>query len=316
MAKATDSRVYKYVAGSPGKHQMADSRALLPWGTVRVHTPAGDRIVHAVSEAKAKGGSAAVREAVARREGAVSTAPFTGTSVWASSIVLAQVLNSAVASSWWPGQRVIELGAGVGVPGMVAAVLGCREAVLTDQYTHLLEANLAANFSGAERGTVRAARLTWGESSEIAAVSPPFDLILCSDVMVPWFESTWRDLCDTIAALSHSSTVVIWAFERRDAGNDCELFHFMRQLGFTEVCDLSTDPAILAGLHPSIRGEMRRRVPADACGAPDSTTRLPMGGALRAALSDGISLFCLSQTPRAAHAVWAIGGAGARRHKL
>ena len=172
----------------------------LPWGTVRVSTRAGDRVVEAISEARAKRSSAAVREAVAQREAAADSAPFTGTSVWASSIALAHVLDEAVAPAWWPRQRVIELGAGIGLPGMVAAALGCREALLTDQYTHLLEANVEANFgsssasqgqSPATRVSVQAAALTWGDSAEIAATAPPYDLILCADIMVPWFDWTW-----------------------------------------------------------------------------------------------------------------------------
>jgi hypothetical protein len=88
---------------------------------------------------------------------------------------------------------------------------------------------------------------------------------------------------------------VLWAFERRDAGDDCELFDLMRQRGFTSVRDLSTEPAILAALPPPFRREMRGRTDADGSGDADATTSLPMDEAARAVYSDGISLFSLTR---------------------
>ena len=292
--------------GTVQRAPMAAER--LPWGSVRLTSGgSASRVITAASEGRAKSTSAAVRAAVAQREkasdsavasGGIKRAPFTGTSVWEASILLAHVLDRAVSRTWWADQRVVELGAGAGLPGMAAAALGCRETVVTDQFAHLLDANLALNFPGGSGG-IRAAPLTWGDTTEIAScrAGGAFDVVLCADIMVPWFDTSWSTLCDTIDALSHLSTVVLWALERRDAGDDVHLFNLMRQRGFTSIRDLSADSFILDVLPAGLRSAMRPRILGRGLGenAADSTTTEPMDETVRDACGDGLSLLCLTR---------------------
>lgn len=87
------------------------------------------------------------------------------------------------------GRRVLELGSGTGLGGIVAASLGA-DVTLTDLPPVLgnLEANLDLNQGGvrAAGGSLAAAALPWGDAAaiaDVAAAGRPFDLIIASDVV-------------------------------------------------------------------------------------------------------------------------------------
>jgi predicted nicotinamide N-methyase len=123
---------------------MGSSLVGVPWGSVR----AGGRLVAVRSEASAKRATPALRRVAEAR--LADGVPFTGGSVWESAVVLAHFLASHTCGTpeWWRQKRVLELGAGCGLAGLVAAALGAREVVLTDRVTYMLGANADANFGG------------------------------------------------------------------------------------------------------------------------------------------------------------------------
>ena len=90
-------------------------------------------------------------------------------------------------SEFWKGKRVVELGAGCGLAGLVAAGLGAEEVLLTDQHIALLEHNAAKNAAVTTPAAVKVQQLRWGDVSAAAAAlgSPPrpFDVVLGADVL-------------------------------------------------------------------------------------------------------------------------------------
>lgn len=100
-----------------------------------------------------------------------------GVMLWPASIALAHDLVERRAEL--AGKRVLELGAGTGVPGIVAASLGAR-VLQTDRNEvalHVCEMN-------AERNGVSAIELRCAEwESFTAAIGRSFDVILGSDVL-------------------------------------------------------------------------------------------------------------------------------------
>ena len=173
---------------------------------------------------------------------------WTGGNIWESSEVLSRLLCLRP-RSWWDDKRVLELGAGCGLVGLTALALGAPEVTLTDQVLYMARQNLIANFGAdalvdhdwqrpspdaateallqAKRDRAAAAadnesppplhatgravlrNLYWGDSTDIADASPPFDLILGSDLM--YHSSDLLTLADTIAALTAPGTEVLWA---------------------------------------------------------------------------------------------------------
>lgn len=95
--------------------------------------------------------------------------------MWPSSIALARALGGRALG----GRRVLELGCGLGLPSVVAALAGAR--VLATDWSAAAVAfatrNAAAN--GAE---LRAERVAWSAPGPLLA-DAPWDLVLASDVL-------------------------------------------------------------------------------------------------------------------------------------
>ncbi|BGP00197.1 hypothetical protein RTG_01970 [Rhodotorula toruloides ATCC 204091] len=118
--------------------------------------------------------------------------------VWNASLRMADAL--AEGRLRVEGEQVIELGAGAGIPGLVAARMGASRVVLSDYDDPLLIANLRDNISlafsdsPAARERIRAVGHSWGERDSLEAVlaanSPstsPFPHILLADTL--WYSS-------------------------------------------------------------------------------------------------------------------------------
>jgi predicted nicotinamide N-methyase len=95
--------------------------------------------------------------------------------VWPSSIALAR----AVSARTLGGRRVLELGCGLGLPSVVAALGGAR--VLATDWS--AEAVRAAARNAEANGTALATgRVAWDEPGPLLA-GAPWDLVLASDVL-------------------------------------------------------------------------------------------------------------------------------------
>ena len=110
---------------------------------------------------------------------------------------------------WIRGKRVVELGAGTGMLGIVAARLGAASVVLTDAPSELalLRHNAQrANETRAETCETSVAPLAWGDSRAIADLAPPFDVVLCSDVLYQNPPEAQTALAATMAELMTTPT--------------------------------------------------------------------------------------------------------------
>jgi len=103
------------------------------------------------------------------------------------------------------GKKCIELGAGIGIVGMVAAALGAECVIVTDlpEAQPLLERNAAlARARSAAVCSVSAASLPWGDGASIDAVGRgEFDVVLAADVLIGGWAHTHGALAETMRAL-------------------------------------------------------------------------------------------------------------------
>ena len=190
-----------------------------------------------------------------------SGAAWAGTTIWPASVLLAEVLLQLRASPYGPlrGRSVIELGAGVGVPGFVAARLGARVTVTEQaQLLRLLEKNGAKNF-GAAPPLVQ--HLDWSAASARALVDrlrarhpeqlsaagaagdaggAGFDLVIASDVVYePLYGDSWVPLAETLEALlrppagrePQGAPVALVSCERRNHDGIGAFLGRLRELG-------------------------------------------------------------------------------------
>lgn len=166
---------------------------------------------------------------------------WTGGSIWESGQVLAQLLSAEPERV--RGKRVLELGTGCGLVGLVAGALGAREVVLTDQVLFMAAANLAANVSAMPEARLRfrLERLQWGDIAATVALKPPFEVLLGSDIM--YHEEHHRALADTIAELSTIGTVVLWVTPDWCIEEPTELQTRLADYGF-ESREISGEPVV------------------------------------------------------------------------
>lgn len=117
------------------------------------------------------------------------------------------------------GKRLIELGAGVGVPGMAAHILGAK--VLLTEQAHVIDLirwNATTHF--ADEG-LESAELDWYETGS-GPLASTFDFILaCDCIYEPLYGESWKALLQQMIALSNEDTrVLVSAEERTNDGVD------------------------------------------------------------------------------------------------
>nr|XP_020446511.1 protein-lysine methyltransferase METTL21D [Monopterus albus] len=144
-----------------------------------------------------------------------------GCVVWDAAIVLARYLETkqfydpSSGVNVWAGRRVVELGAGTGVVGLMAATLGAQVTVtdLEDLQT-LLKVNIQENQTLISSGSVTAKILKWGE--DVSEFMPPPHYILMADCI--YYEQSVVPLVDSLKLLSGPETCIICCYEERTEG--------------------------------------------------------------------------------------------------
>mmetsp|Transcript_38 Transcript_38/g.122 ORF Transcript_38/g.122 Transcript_38/m.122 type:complete len:267 (+) Transcript_38:338-1138(+) len=144
----------------------------------------------------------------------------TGAAVWRAGEFLASTL--AANPSLVRGKRVIELGCGTGLCGLVAARLGASYVLLTDgsdSVAQRAKRNIELNRDSDGRGLalgenmISARKLMWGALLE-EELRGKFDVVLASDVL--YFTGAWRPLGETVHELLTASGHLIIS----EAGHD------------------------------------------------------------------------------------------------
>ena len=116
----------------------------------------------------------------------------TGAAVWTAGTALATFLTTLDGVQALRGKRVIELGCGTGLCGIVAARLGASQVLLTDGNADLLERtrdNVRHNMEQLHP-TIDVEPLQWGGSTWTSRCVAP-EVVLASDVL---YQSAWRPL--------------------------------------------------------------------------------------------------------------------------
>ncbi|KAL3999739.1 glucuronyl/N-acetylglucosaminyl transferase EXT1 [Sarotherodon galilaeus] len=131
--------------------------------------------------------------------------------VWDAAVVMCMYLELGRVEL--KGKKAIELGAGTGLVGIVAALLGAR-VTITDREPALdfLSANVKANLPPDSQQSVVVSELTWGEGLERYPAGG-FDVVLGADIV--YLEDTFLPLLETLEHLSSDATVVLLACKLR-----------------------------------------------------------------------------------------------------
>ncbi|XP_053103563.1 protein N-lysine methyltransferase METTL21D isoform X2 [Hemicordylus capensis] len=195
-----------------------------------------------------RGGRGGERLRLAQR-----SAGGTGSVVWDAALVLARFLEksaaaeeeelegeAAAAAAPGPGRRrllplrrkaVLELGAGPGLVGLMAACLGANVTVTDlEEVQDLIEMNIENN-QHLLTGSIRAKVLKWGE--EVTDFLPAPDYILMADCI--YYEESLEPLLKTLKDLAGPETRILCCYEERTLGKNPEVekrFFELLQRGF------------------------------------------------------------------------------------
>ncbi|XP_029972314.1 protein N-lysine methyltransferase METTL21D [Salarias fasciatus] len=149
-----------------------------------------------------------------------------GCVVWDAAIVLAKYLETAefydpaAGVNAWSASSVLELGAGTGAAGLMAAALGGRVTVTDlEDLQPLLRANIGENQALVTSGSVTAKVLKWGEDVSEFLPSPRF--VLMADCI--YYEQSVVPLVETLKLLSGPETCIICCYEQRTEGGNPEV---------------------------------------------------------------------------------------------
>lgn len=136
--------------------------------------------------------------------------------VWEAGACLAEYLIQH--SNCVRGRRVIELGAGVGLTGLIAAAIGAESVHMTD-YTDATLENLSYNVSinnkwledrGIDTDVVSVGNLEWGEYAEHDCCSHPAEVLIAADVV--YTVECIPDLVATVSKFLSSGSAKVAVF--------------------------------------------------------------------------------------------------------
>ncbi|XP_063093434.1 protein N-lysine methyltransferase METTL21A isoform X2 [Cavia porcellus] len=151
--------------------------------------------------------------------------------VWDAAVVLSTYLEMGAVEL--RGCTAVELGAGTGLVGIVAALLGAHVTV-TDRKVALefLQSNIQANLPPHIQTNTVVKELTWGQNLE--SFSPgEFDLILGADII--YLEETFKDLLQTLGYLCGDHSVILLACRIRYERDNNFLAMMERQFTFYKL---------------------------------------------------------------------------------
>ncbi|XP_015229443.1 PREDICTED: protein N-lysine methyltransferase METTL21A [Cyprinodon variegatus] len=131
--------------------------------------------------------------------------------VWDAAVVLCMYLELGAVEL--KGRKAIELGAGTGLVGIVAALMGANVTITDRQPAlELLSANVEANLPPESRSSVVVSELTWGQGLQ-RFPQGGFDLVLGADIV--YLEETFPSLLQTLEHLCSENTIVLLACKIR-----------------------------------------------------------------------------------------------------
>ncbi|XP_033097652.1 protein N-lysine methyltransferase METTL21A-like isoform X2 [Anneissia japonica] len=127
--------------------------------------------------------------------------------VWDAAVVLSEYLESSVQAGELrlDGSKLLELGAGTGLVGMMAALLGAK-VTLTDRLEVIdsLTVNVENNFRDGKT-SITVKELEWGKNLE--DFSEKYDFIIGADIV--YIKESFTALLHTLSELSQPNTKVL-----------------------------------------------------------------------------------------------------------
>ena len=160
----------------------------------------------------------------------------TGFKLWDGAYLLARYLESEdFPAGRWRGRRCVELGAGCGLVGIVAWLLGAKVTLtdLEDAIAHTRKCvdKNTSTLKPDDSGEISTQVLLWGD--EPSGLPTPADVILGSDIV--YQPDYLDDLIKTLNDLSGPQTVIYISYKPRGLGEDVFFDKLQKSFSYTTV---------------------------------------------------------------------------------
>eukprot|EP01111_Echinosteliopsis_oligospora_P019537 TRINITY_DN949_c0_g1_i1.p1 TRINITY_DN949_c0_g1~~TRINITY_DN949_c0_g1_i1.p1 ORF type:complete len:204 (+),score=34.27 TRINITY_DN949_c0_g1_i1:81-692(+) len=144
----------------------------------------------------------------------------TGSKVWPSSMVLTRYLQKNRSKFNFPGKRVLELGAGCGLPSLYLGTVGA-DCTMTDlnSVIYLLNSNTQLNSHLFNPHPVKVVEYGWG--TDASFLNPPYDIVIGCDVVFKL--DLIEPLISSLLQVTTSSSSIFISIEIRDP-SVCNVF--------------------------------------------------------------------------------------------
>jgi len=165
--------------------------------------------------------------------------------LWDGAFLLARYLeNTGVfPAGFWIGRHCVELGAGCGLTGLVAWLLGAT-VTLTDLPSATAHTKRCVNSNvdrlgrinpalGERSASIQVKDYTWGSSEHLQHLSPPYDVVFGSDIV--YSSEGSESLIEALRALCGPSSLVLISYKPRGLHEDV-FFTQLVNSGFTISC--------------------------------------------------------------------------------
>ena len=170
--------------------------------------------------------------------------------IWDCALILSYYMDHAFPSLFWKDKTVLELGCGIGLPGLTAAKLGAKQVYLTDlSGLEWMEHHRKLNHL--EKNQVKIEKLDWGHPHSFNGTS--CDILLCSDLFYGDAKSA-QLLLNTILTVGKKTAYLLMVHETRWQGhrNEMVLSEFQDAV---EKCGYKKIPIEKKALHPVYQRE-------------------------------------------------------------
>eukprot|EP01116_Phalansterium_solitarium_P012447 TRINITY_DN28726_c0_g1_i1.p1 TRINITY_DN28726_c0_g1~~TRINITY_DN28726_c0_g1_i1.p1 ORF type:complete len:215 (+),score=36.36 TRINITY_DN28726_c0_g1_i1:63-707(+) len=162
-----------------------------------------------------------------------------GGNVWDAALVLCKYFENAedFPAGFFEGKRVVELGAGTGVVGLVLASQGAK-VVITDRapLVPLMSDNITVNKL---ESNATAEVLNWGE--DVSHLRPPVDIVVFSDIAAGCYSESYDDFLSTLMALTDENTLILMSHEKRDVKDLAFFRKLATQFKYTKLDNSKLD---------------------------------------------------------------------------
>ena len=144
--------------------------------------------------------------------------------VWDAAIALSKYIDTphfTTTHNTMNDKLVVELGAGTGLVGLIAAKLGATVyATDLEELVPLIRKNIDEN-TCSMKGSIKGVALKWGAKGDVLGLHRTPDIILIADCV--YYEESLHPLIETVRSLCGRDTVVYVSYEDRETDLKVEL---------------------------------------------------------------------------------------------